>query len=669
MATDGGKLSSLIEKATHSTSRELDSSLLNSIKAIVKSSDANVHVTVETLMENMKKNHSQVRYLALLIIDELFMRSKLFRSLLVVNFDGFLGLSTGFRRNMPLPPPASIASILRSKSIELLEKWNDSFGCHYKQIRLGYDYLKNVLRFQFPNLPETAARLRHERREREIRSKEILVNKFENLKSNYSSIKGEIRSTSDEISECFEIISGTNSKDNKFSCDSVDDENAVEESTSLAMRRIRLESLREGMIVHENSDNKAVFDMLRELYKLLTSKHLKTVQDSISVLVRVDASDVRFRDSALKELIDIRNDLQLAKKRCEELGCVAPDDDENRILWEEGKIEVESNENSNLSGEANKDMVYNSYGDESKNDASTSGKESIDEETIVAGDGFGPSSPRQQLLAKAPVMTWGSFLDSWGMVRDVPANQRGMELECHWGRVDYDAVIPAEKIAELNVQMTYYNEQHGEIRPCFAPLKKGGLCQRRDLRVCPFHGPIVPRDVEGNPIIANTSQKHDSIDIGGPSILKTSTKDSDVSFQPSDLETLTAEELAKQAVKNVRTREGKEREKDKNEKRALKRAKLAKVREHNEMVLRQSALASTSQGLGEVMGEDIEALHHTSSEYKEKKQTLASMLRKKVTPRDRLARRLLNAHATEATVRQLTHGEDSNYREAFPNQW
>ena len=123
----------------------------------------------------------QVRYLTLLIIDELFMRSKLFRTLLIENLDQLLALSIGFRRNMPLPAPPAIASTLHSKAIEFLEKWNASFGIHYRQLRLGFDYLKNALRFQFPNLQENAAIIERETRERGRRTQEILQNKFEML--------------------------------------------------------------------------------------------------------------------------------------------------------------------------------------------------------------------------------------------------------------------------------------------------------------------------------------------------------------------------------------------------------------------------------------------------------------------------------------------------------
>jgi UV-stimulated scaffold protein A len=55
------------------------------------------------------------------------------------------------------------------------------------------------------------------------------------------------------------------------------------------------------------------------------------------------------------------------------------------------------------------------------------------------------------------------------------------------------------------------------------------------------------------------------------------------------------------------------------------RAKLARIRRHNEEVLRESAIASTSY----------------SGEFKMKKPTLASMLKKKITAKDRIAKKLL----------------------------
>ncbi|KAH9745948.1 UV-stimulated scaffold protein A-like [Citrus sinensis] len=429
----------------------------------------------------------------------------------------------------------SVASILRLKAFELLEKWNASFGVHYRQIRLGFDYLKNTLRLQFPNLQANAARIQQERREREMKTKEILR---------------KIKSTIDEIGERLDIICA---KEEIMLLDPLDDEE-FEEFRSSELRQVRLDSLKEGEKIHEDEHNKVV------------TKHLVLVQEWIFVLIRVEVSDNRSRDKMLKEFIDIQNRLQLVKKKCEDSGCVLInnvkpliEDELEEDFWEEGKIgssesgslNASSKHNSNLSmvlapseviDKASKGRNKKSYG-----------IESLDNE----GGKIDSILLRSKLLAEAPVIECGSF--SHNLKMDVLVNQRSMEFDNHWGRVDYEAVIPAEKITELYLT-----------------------------------------------------------DLG------------------SDL----GEQLAKQAIKNVRERDKEEARKRKIDKQLLNRAKLAKVREHNEAVLRDAALASTSRSAA--AGDEAEDTNGRRSSTRNKKQTLASMLRKKVTTRDRLTQRLLN---------------------------
>lgn len=627
----------LIEKATNSTRPEVDPRILKAIKSVARHSDSELRLAAETLMSYMKRDHSQVRYLTLFIIDELFMRSKLFRTLLVEKLDHLLTLSVGFRRNQPLPAPPAVASVLRAKAVEFLEKWNATFGIHYRQLRLGYDYLKNTLRFQFPNLQANAARIQQERRERELRTKEILVKKFEMLKLNIAPIKAEIKSIIDEIGECLDIISST---DESMAFAPVDEEEVVEFRSS-ELWQIRLDSLKEADKVQENNENKVVFDALRELYKLLVTKHLVAVQESISVLIRVEVSDNRLRDSMLKEFIDMQKHLQSVKRKCEESGCTLPDsrNHDEEIIWEEDTTDsIESFENVR-SGTPSKQSEGGPTRRTDTPEGSNKGSND-DEKVDCKSSGMNLDPLKSKLLAEAPVMKWGSFLDNWGSNRDVLANQRGLDLDGHWGRVDLDAVIPAEKIAELNVQATFYEEVAKEIPQCRAPLKKGGLCQRRDLKVCPFHGPVVARDDEGKPINENPKEEVDP-----------------------DVRTISKEELMKQAVKNVRERDKEAVKKREYDKQELKRAKLAKVRGHNEAMLRDAAMASTSRSSAIVEAET------TSWEARKKKDTLSNMLKKKVMAKDRLARRLLNTRAKESTTRQLNLGEDAKYREAFPNQW
>ncbi|KAJ8529297.1 hypothetical protein K7X08_036132 [Anisodus acutangulus] len=656
----------LIDKATNSTRPEVEPRLLKSIKSVVRSSDSELRLAAHTLMSLMKRDHSQVRYLTLLIIDELFMRSKLFRTIVVENLDQLLTLSVGFRRNLPLPPPASVASVLCPKAIEFLEKWNSSFGIHYRQLRLGYDHLKNTLRLQFPNLQANAARIRQERREREMRTKEILLKKFETLKENLASLKDEIQSTVDEIGECLNILSTKDEEDILLA--PLDDEEIVEFRNS-ELRQIRLDSLKEGEKIKEDSENEVVFDALRELFKVLVTKHMITMQEWISVLIRVETTDTRFRDSTLKDFIDIRNHLKSVKKKCEESGCTLPKTRsvEEEDIWEEGNVEPENGKSFKMPDRGEDcSLNLNFSGMRVEAPKCSNLKVNGKEKSQVANGGSETDTSRGKLLAEAPVMKWGSFLDDWGSnSRDVLANQRGLDLDGHWGRVDHDAVIPAEKIAELKVHATVYREDPVEIQPCRAPLRNGGVCQRKDLKNCPFHGPIIPRDDEGKPIDTGSSIEYQAAQLVQ--------QQEPINARPSvvekihDLDDKLVEKLAKQAVKNVRQRDKEESKKREHDKQISKRAKLGKVREHNQEVLRVAALASSSRSL--YAGEDHDRSSSSRSSSTSKKETLASMLKKKETAKDRLGQRLLNSRARDATVRQLTVAEDANYREAFPNQW
>ncbi|XP_027351989.1 UV-stimulated scaffold protein A homolog isoform X2 [Abrus precatorius] len=574
------------------------------------------------------------------------MRSKLFRTLLVENLDQLLSLSVGFRRNLPLPAPPAVASVLRSKAIEFLEKWNVSFGVYYRQLRLGYDYLKNTLRLQFPNIQANLERIQQERRERERRSKDILLSKYESLKENSSSIKGGILSTMDEIDECLDIL---HSKQESVSDDILDNEEH-DEFRSLELQQIRLESLKEGEKVYENSDNEVVFDALRELYKLLVTKHFVSIQEWISVLVRVDLADTRFRDSALKEFIDIQNRLKSVKSKCEEAGCSLLNKsklDEEEDFWEEGTA-VSMEIPSSVLNNKHKHLDVASTSCKMNNDnLGSCNKESNGSDTdsmLHQGNEVESNSLRGKLIAEAPVVRWGSHLDDWGSKRIFMANQRGLELESHWGRVEDDLVIPADKIAELSVPAMPYEEKKIEVRPCMAPLRKGGFCQRRDLKLCPFHGPIIPRDDEGRPLNQSSSE--------------------DMNM---DLRTDLVEQLAKQAVKNVRERDQEMAKRREIDKQSLKRAKLAKIREHNEAVLRDAAIASTSRSA--TLGEDGEVTNEDKLSARDKKRGLASMLRKKVTPKDRIAQKLLSSQARVTAGIQHMSCQDAKYREAFPNQW
>jgi hypothetical protein len=290
---------------------------------------------------------------------------------------------------------------------------------------------------------------------------------------------------------------------------------------------------------------------------------------------------------------------------------------------------------------------------------------------------------RHELLKEAPLLSWGAFLDTWGGSSDMPANQRGLQLENHWGKVDTEAIIPAEKIAELNVRSSYYKPVKTEIQPCLAPLRNGGLCQRRDLHRCPLHGPIVPRDKNGVPVGDKCKNEQESEEHhlgqtqnmlldgnnGASSSAPRTSKDGD----DLDLSLASQADIATQAIANVRERDKVDIKRKREEQAKAKLTQSRRDREHNEAVLRSAAISHSRQGFAEAIGENLDdpfMEDEGGSRVKRRARGgLAALLKRKPTAKDRLAQRLLSGRVRDATINQLTRDEDANYREAFPNQW
>ncbi|KAI5061978.1 hypothetical protein GOP47_0022517 [Adiantum capillus-veneris] len=669
MARKGGggdiansQLSSLIDSATTSPADALELGLLASIKRLVRASDDNVRLAFCLLIAKLRNKHAQVRYLALLIVDELFTRSKLFRTLIVDDFETFMLFSVGYRTDCPLPPPVSRATVLRAKSMEVLEKWNDSYGPHYKPLRLGYEYLKNTLHLQFPNLRQAAAQAEQQRKEREERSRALALEKFENLKHEFPALYSDIEQTLKQLDECFEILNAENKKEEvsaQLSNENHVQEDDIEDYNTNSLRHALAQATCQAAVACETQDNRPVFDTVRDLCRLIASQHFPAVQNWMSILMRVDTRDRESHDFLFKRVIDIRNQLSSAKAKCIELGIDIQehsevDEGDDGIIWEEGGVDI------GKAFESQTVEVLEVEKEEAALDSEGEGKPSAPPQSTSVDESS--KLPRSTLLEEAPVLPWGSYLDRWGSEHVVPVNQRGLLLESHWGRVDFDALLPADKVVEMNMRASYYTSAKTEIPPCLAPLKKGGLCQRRDLRVCPLHGPVVPRDSTGNPLASTTadqtsiSQVQSSAHVGSSVSLPVER----VGF---------VKEIAAKAVANVRAQDALELSKKKEKKLQAKRN-----REHNAAVLREASLANTFQGLGEAIGEDLEKYGELSTgnfkqQNKRAKASLKAMLQPKPTAKDRIAERLLNSRANESTVRELTRGEDAAYKEAFANQW
>ncbi|KAL2501153.1 UV-stimulated scaffold protein A-like protein [Forsythia ovata] len=163
----------------------------------------------------------------------------------------------------------------------------------------------------------------------------------------------------------------------------------------------------------------------------------------------------------LKEFIDIMNHIHSVKRKCEELGFSPPKiaNDEEEGIWEQGFLEsFASGRYVTTFCQSNDCTTASTSNDLRSEDPRFNKKRSNGNGKNHDISGSESDPLRNKLMAEAPVVTWGYFLNNWGSNQDVLANQRGLDLKGHWGRVDYDAVIPAEKIAKLNVQASVHKE-------------------------------------------------------------------------------------------------------------------------------------------------------------------------------------------------------------------
>lgn len=101
------------------------------------------------MVSQLKKNHSEIRFASLKIIDVLFQRSHKFRQYLLDDLHQFFELVLETNSDEPLPPPKIAAKELKKQAALIVKIWNDKFGSEYKRLQLGFDYLKNCKKVDF----------------------------------------------------------------------------------------------------------------------------------------------------------------------------------------------------------------------------------------------------------------------------------------------------------------------------------------------------------------------------------------------------------------------------------------------------------------------------------------------------------------------------------------
>ena len=392
----------------------IEDKTMEKFKTMVKQGDAYVEEAFNTLRTVLQKNNSTYRYLALLFIHEC-MRSKKFRSLLSNIFKEFIkltivgstppknsktisnasnGKNSAFLRRKNsrnpsgldiieiLPPPVKSAEMLKAKSLECIEQWNEAYGSIYPAIKRGYDYISNVLKLQFPNVRQQQLTMIQYQTERQKRTQIILLNKFQKLRdeefeANYVQIEVCMRQmetclnqivpefedvmketirNEEELSKAAEDISTTQNETVNIatgpSTEASNDEEEVWEEVVMEdefpedfpsdedddmfanaedmMRNAGIFSNDYEIVIEmkdmfknlESVDNTTLFEICKENLIALQKIHLPLIKEWLRIMTRVElgeTEDISKRQQMLQKCIDMKNRINEIFKQCDEL--------------------------------------------------------------------------------------------------------------------------------------------------------------------------------------------------------------------------------------------------------------------------------------------------------------------------------------------------------------
>lgn len=187
---------------------------LQHLKQVLKQNEEAIPSAFAVLMEKLHARHSQLRYHALLITDELFQRSKVFRGLLATSFTKFIDYTVGVKVNSQLPDPPDARERLRATALVSIARWAQKFGQLYPQVLQGYRYLKDVLQIDFPGQGGMASAGAAPSASHSARSRQLLLQQYGIIVADFSAREAAALQLVVQMTECLHILEEAASAEN-----------------------------------------------------------------------------------------------------------------------------------------------------------------------------------------------------------------------------------------------------------------------------------------------------------------------------------------------------------------------------------------------------------------------------------------------------------------------
>ncbi|NXK93482.1 UVSSA protein, partial [Formicarius rufipectus] len=200
------RLAELVDELTTSGEPRLEPGRMKELKKICKSSEEHLGHAFHLLVTRLREEHAEMRLSAFQVVQELFARSHRFRTLLIDSFQEFLELTVGTDHEQPLPPPREVAQKLRKAAIRAVQDWHEKYGEAYKQLSLGYHFLKQNKKVDFQDVHARTVAERRREEEKQKRLDNIYKEKVKRTEKEMEEMSQEIADTLTEMENCFQLL-------------------------------------------------------------------------------------------------------------------------------------------------------------------------------------------------------------------------------------------------------------------------------------------------------------------------------------------------------------------------------------------------------------------------------------------------------------------------------
>ncbi|KAG8191477.1 hypothetical protein JTE90_020726 [Oedothorax gibbosus] len=324
------KILEFIDSLTTTGKKTLDEGQVKGLIELLKKEKDLMNYAYYALMTQLRKDHAEIRYSALLTIHEIFMRSNKFRTMLEKDLSEFFELVVETNLDRPLPKPWPRAKDLKIKALELIKLWASAHGRQHFRLQDGLEYLKYCKKVDFNDMEARSVAQREQIQRIEEKKEKILNEKVLKIRSEMKEMTTEISNTVVQMESCFELLIPSATND-LFS--SEDFETEIEELTTSSpndstfgdtLRDHGIYDLKKSItievkdnsqaVVKTNEDNLPIIENLNDLYKEMINRFLPMVTTWLKTLTKGNNCI-----DDLKKAIDLKQMIESVFKKYKDL--------------------------------------------------------------------------------------------------------------------------------------------------------------------------------------------------------------------------------------------------------------------------------------------------------------------------------------------------------------